>query len=127
MKIGLKEKNLGDKAIKITLGKGEVCVLLNLKRRNLMPKRILTLLVELEDKDTNNWIWDSHKDHKSLHGVKVKIICEGDQINYFEDENECTKRGCRTLETRCKDCGRLVADRILPQLDAITGEAEGIS
>jgi hypothetical protein len=26
------------------------------------------------------------------------------------DVNQCTIRGCRTLETRCKDCGRLVCD-----------------
>jgi len=26
----------------------------------------------------------------------------------------CTIRGCRILETKCKDCDRLVADRILP-------------
>lgn len=28
--------------------------------------------------------------------------------------NECPIRGCRSLETRCVDCGRLVCDRALP-------------
>lgn len=28
--------------------------------------------------------------------------------------SECTIRGCRTLETKCKDCGRLVNEAIFP-------------
>jgi len=28
--------------------------------------------------------------------------------------SECTERGCRHLETKCADCGRLVIDRVLP-------------
>ena len=27
--------------------------------------------------------------------------------------SECTERGCRKLETKCADCGRLVIDRIM--------------
>ena len=29
--------------------------------------------------------------------------------------SECTERGCRKLETKCADCGRLVIDRIMPK------------
>lgn len=34
--------------------------------------------------------------------------------------SECQKRGCLNLETRCKDCNRLVADRILPPQEWIS-------
>ena len=30
---------------------------------------------------------------------------------------DCLKTGCRYLETKCVDCGRLIADRMLPNLD----------
>ena len=36
--------------------------------------------------------------------------------------NECHIRGCRTLETKCKDCGHLVADRIFPKNEWIKVE-----
>ena len=30
--------------------------------------------------------------------------------------NECQNRGCRNLETKCKDCGRLVCDKTLAEV-----------
>lgn len=33
----------------------------------------------------------------------------GERSNGNEIIDDCTVRGCRTLETRCKDCGRLVS------------------
>ena len=33
---------------------------------------------------------------------------------YIRDRKKCLERGCRNLETRCKDCGRLVCDKTLP-------------
>lgn len=35
---------------------------------------------------------------------------------YVRDRQKCLERGCRNLETRCNDCGRLVCDKTLPDL-----------
>lgn len=35
---------------------------------------------------------------------------------YIRDRKKCLERGCRNLETRCKDCGRLVCNKTLPPL-----------
>lgn len=55
-----------------------------------MAKRTLTLLVEFENDQRPPWIWESLKERATLHGVRVKVICEGDQICKCEDdEYEC--------------------------------------
>jgi len=46
-----------------------------------MDKRTLTLVVEIEDKEAAEWIWDNHlnKEPKLKTGLRVKSITSGDQ------------------------------------------------
>lgn len=39
--------------------------------------RILTIEIEITDKDKADWIWDSHVHRKSKYGVQVLGIFEG--------------------------------------------------
>lgn len=39
--------------------------------------RILTIQVEIIDKDDASWIWDSHMNDYSEHGVHITAIQEG--------------------------------------------------
>lgn len=45
-----------------------------------MEKRILTLVIELDNKDDTLWIWDAHKEQKIMNGIRIFAIGEGDQI-----------------------------------------------
>lgn len=51
----------------------------------MTEKRILTLLVEIDEKDISTWIWDSHISGTSSHGINVIAICEGDQLKDIEE------------------------------------------
>ncbi len=51
-----------------------------------MTKRILTLLVELEEYNKPDWIWNCHLDKEFHHGIRVIAIGEGDQMSDPEDE-----------------------------------------
>ena len=47
--------------------------------------RKLTLVVDV-DQPTANWIWESHKKNKSINGVNVLSISEGDKTRSSMDE-----------------------------------------
>jgi hypothetical protein len=42
----------------------------------------------------------------------ITNLCK--QIQKEKKMNDCTIKGCRLLETKCTECGRLVADAIFP-------------
>lgn len=50
-----------------------------------MAKRMLTLLVELDENEKPSWIWDSHMNGDFINGVNVVCIGEGDQFKDIED------------------------------------------
>ena len=52
-----------------------------------MKKRILTLVVEI-DEESSSWIWDSHINANACNGIQVLVIGEGDQIcqNCYQDD-----------------------------------------
>lgn len=54
-----------------------------------MPKRILTIVVEVDQPEAN-WIWDVHMGVKSkAFGItKVISICDGDEVERLEEEIE---------------------------------------
>lgn len=42
---------------------------------------------------------------------------QGKEIPIRIDMSECKIRGCRYLQTTCVTCGRLVCDRLLPNME----------
>ena len=48
--------------------------------------RVLTLLIEIVDKEQASWIWDAHSYMQPIHGVNVLVIAEGNEINGDDDE-----------------------------------------
>lgn len=53
-----------------------------------MIKRMLTILVELDENNKPSWIWDSHMNGEFINGVNVICIGEGDQFKEIEDDDE---------------------------------------
>ncbi len=55
-----------------------------------MSKRQLTLLVELDETERPDWLWEILKSGRSKNGFKVKVICEGNQLadHFVDDEGE---------------------------------------
>lgn len=55
-----------------------------------MAKRILTLIIEIENDFPKrpDWIWNSHKESKIYNAVKVNSIMEGPVAAYFEQEED---------------------------------------
>lgn len=46
--------------------------------------RILTIEIEIVDKEQAQWIWDCHRDCFPQHGVDVRVIMEGK----LDDQND---------------------------------------
>lgn len=53
-----------------------------------MMKRILTILIEIEEKEKTHWIWDNHLLGTVCNGIRVLTICEGDQIKDITEQDE---------------------------------------
>ena len=53
-----------------------------------MKKRILTLLIEVQDVYDAAWIWDSHSLAETCNGINILAIAEGDQTKELNDEDE---------------------------------------
>jgi len=52
-----------------------------------MAKRILTLVVEIEQPEAN-WIWKTHINGESFHGVSIIAIANNDKIQELDDLKE---------------------------------------
>ena len=48
--------------------------------------RILTLEVEITDKDQASWIWESHIGDYPVHGMRVQAIHEGPIPEEIEED-----------------------------------------
>ncbi len=52
-----------------------------------MTKRILTLVVEVEQPEAN-WIWKTHIHGESFHGISIISIANNDKIRELDDLKE---------------------------------------
>lgn len=50
--------------------------------------RVLTIQIEITDKEAAAWIWESHMGDYSEHGVYVQAIHEGPIPKEIEDEDD---------------------------------------
>jgi hypothetical protein len=56
-----------------------------------MERRILTIEVEIEDKEKASWIWNNHMNHEGSHGVYVTAIQSGPIPKPNEEKEEDDK------------------------------------
>ena len=53
-----------------------------------MGNRILSLQIEIVDKNEATWIWESHINRQIFHGVYIRVIQEGVLPSEFDDDEE---------------------------------------
>ena len=53
-----------------------------------MEKRILTLVVEIDQNERPDWIWQSHILKEKIHGIHVISITEGNECQELENTIE---------------------------------------
>ncbi len=54
----------------------------------MKSRRILTLLIELHEDQSTTWLWNSLGAQIFWNGIRVKTMCEGDQIKSIEDQEK---------------------------------------
>lgn len=52
-----------------------------------MNKRILTLVIEIDDIKKPNWIWESHKNGEYINDIFIMSISEGNCLEEFEKDD----------------------------------------